>query len=349
MVRPSQVAQRLPHIIVGLQARLGLNAQSPPVGQHLRHPGRQGLAFSRGAAAGTDLAHADLAEDVVLRNPHLAPDLLEHEVLVELALPGFHVGEGRVLNNNVKQGVVQGNAHEIADATNLPSQVTLEVFVANPEDVGVLAPLPPLREEVPDATRVRDAAEDGLRKLLGADGPWRQGRPRRQEAVEGREGVLGVAADVDVLGAWGDVPGPLVGLEDAWLPGVVGVEVLAAIQRQDVPGADLRDLLEVHVAAGAQLVADLRHPGRAALGVGHHEHIRRTRLEAPPCRNAPLGVHAFVALGHELQGPLRGALHFGGFGRLSLLLPRLRACVLAILRRHGHCSAVALARCARDH
>jgi hypothetical protein len=78
------------------------------------------------------------------------------------------------------------------------------------------------------------------------------------------------------------------------------------------PGDDAGDVVEVHVAAGAQGVEDLLQPGGAALAVGRDDHVARPRAPAGD-RGADLGVD-------EDEGVQR--LHLGHAAR-----PARRRCV----------------------
>eukprot|EP00443_Scrippsiella_acuminata_P040984 CAMPEP_0115192600 /NCGR_PEP_ID=MMETSP0270-20121206/13124_1 /TAXON_ID=71861 /ORGANISM="Scrippsiella trochoidea, Strain CCMP3099" /LENGTH=153 /DNA_ID=CAMNT_0002605847 /DNA_START=486 /DNA_END=945 /DNA_ORIENTATION=- len=84
--------------------------------------------------------------------------------------------------------------------------------------------------------------------------------PSGQETVEGDECIFGFPAHVNVLTAFCDVPGSFMGLEHPRMPNLVRVQVLSAVQGQDVPWTYLGDLLKIHVASRAQQVANLGHP-----------------------------------------------------------------------------------------
>ena len=184
---------------------------------------------------------------------------------------------------------------------------------------------------------MRRAREDGVAEGLHGDRAALEAHVRGQKLVEGEENIRGISRDADVLGASRDVSRRLVrleqsrnqrGLGERFLAGqeLLVVEGLVAIKREDVPRDNLRDLPEPHretlagfrgfvvrrrgrrhpqllgVAHAPDLVAQLRHPRRAALGVGHDEHVARARRELASVSHARGGVHQAVALPHQLQG-----------------------------------------------
>jgi hypothetical protein len=171
------------------------------------------------------------------------------------------------------------DAHEVRHPADRPREVGDHLLEGEDQDVGAVTD-PPVAVGVlgPREGGARSEGQLQQRGGRGHQGPEEGGAG---EVVHRDEGVLGVAQDADVAGR--------LGVGDA-LPGEVGLDhpqargglLLCRRAREgdeDVLVDEVRprdhvvDVLELPLAPGRDLVGDLQHPVRAALGVGAHDHV----------------------------------------------------------------------------
>mmetsp|Transcript_59953 Transcript_59953/g.126930 ORF Transcript_59953/g.126930 Transcript_59953/m.126930 type:complete len:400 (+) Transcript_59953:117-1316(+) len=295
-----------PKIVVGLETRLGGELGPPVVVDELHRPFGHVLALARLSTAWSHFSGPMLR--VFLANLHRLAANVEEPVVVKLIAMSLHVLEGRHLQNEFENVIIQFDFHELRDQANLSLKVLAEVLVADPKDVGVVAQLPPRAEKIPGFGVPHVAFHEIIKGNVGIV----NATIARQEPVQGHQRILGSAADVDVLAALRDVPGVFMGLEEAGIGNLVGIDVLPQILTEDFPRHDLSDLSKVHVStlsSCSELVTDLRNPGGAALWVRCDENVGFARGEGAPESDTLLCNEACHTLLNDLQdahGAIRG-------------------------------------------
>ena len=200
---------------------------------------------------------------------------------------------------------------EGGDAGGGGGEVGDDVLEAEPEGVPFEALRPPGHEVFPVAAAAGAVEDEVEGEVADRHGSGLE-HPAAKEVEEGDERIDRVADDEDVAPVLRCQIPAQVGLERPGIGPLGCVEVEADVVGDFDPGDDFRDLVEVHVAAGAESVDDLLHERRAGLGVGGDQDVAGLQAEvetAPyPLRGGETGHAPLDAVDRGCPARRRGVV-----------------------------------------